>query len=200
MTFDPTRPATPEPYAPAAPEPSAVPTAPVVASSPGMAPAPAKRKGSGGGWLNAVLVIAAAVAIGGVAFAAGRTTAPTAAVNAPGPGNLGGGAGFPTGSFAPGGFARGGLGGGGLTVRGTVESVDGDTLTIKMASGQTVEVKTGESTTYNTQAPASASDVQAGTTVQVQLEFDGTAGAGRSGASAAPAGALGTAGSVTVIP
>ena len=117
----------------------------------------------------------------------------------PGPGNLGGGAGFPTGSFAPGGFARGGLGGGGLTVRGTVESVDGDTLTIKMASGQTVEVETGESTTYNTQAPASASDVKPGTTVQVQLA-DGTAGAGRPGASAAPTGPVGTAGSVTVIP
>jgi hypothetical protein len=107
------------------------------------------------------------------------------------------------GQLSPG--ANGGPGrGGGLgvrvTVRGTVESVDGDTLTIKMASGQTVEVTTGESTTYNTQAPASASDVQAGTTVQIQLEFDGTAGAGRPGASAAPAGPLGTAGSVTVIP
>jgi hypothetical protein len=116
-----------------------------------------------------------------------------------------GGAGFPTGSFVPGanggpGFARGGLGGGGLTVRGTVESVDGDTITIKTASGQTIEVETGASTTYNTQAPATAADVQAGTTVQVQLEFNGTAGAGRPGASAAPAGPVGTADSVTVIP
>ena len=57
----------------------------------------------------------------------------------------------------------------GLTIRGTVESVDGDTVTIKTANGQTIEVTTGADTTYNTQAPGSASDVTDGTTVQVQL-------------------------------
>ena len=57
----------------------------------------------------------------------------------------------------------------GLTVRGTVESVDGDTVTIKTANGQTIQVSTGADTTYNTQAPGSASDVTEGTTVQVQL-------------------------------
>ena len=77
------------------------------------------------------------------------------------------------------GFGRGGGFGGGLTVSGTVVSVTGDTLTIKTASGQTVEVTTGASTTYNTQAPASASDVQAGKTVQVQLDFAGGGGGGR---------------------
>jgi hypothetical protein len=217
VTFDPIRPAAPEPFMPAAPEPfmpaapepSAIPTTPVIASPPVMAPPPAvpvaKRKGAGGGWLNVVLVIAAAVAIGGVAFAIGRSTAPASASTGNGLGNFPGGAGFPAGSFAPGtggqpGFGRDGLGGGGLTVRGTVESVDGDSLTIKTASGQTIEVTTGASTTYNTQAPASASDVQAGTTVQVQLEFSGAVGAGRPGASATTTGSVGTAGSVTVIP
>jgi hypothetical protein len=48
--------------------------------------------------------------------------------------------------------------------------------------------------------PATASDVQAGKTVQVQLESIGAGGVGRPGASAAPAGPVGTAGSVTVIP
>ena len=204
---DPIRPETLTPVAPAPAAASAVPTAPV-ASPAGPLPAgtlsqPAKRTRSGGGVLNVVLVIAAAVAIGGVAFAVGRSTAPASAVIGTGRGNLGG-TGFPTGSFAPGangqpGFVRGGLGGAGLTVRGTVESVDGDTLTIKTASGQTIEVTTDPSTTYHTQTPAAASDVQAGATVQVQLDPSGAI-VGRPGASAAPAGPVGTAGSVTVIP
>ena len=87
--------------------------------------------------------------------------------------------------------------GGGLTVQGTVESVDGDTLTIKTANGQTIKVTTGASTTYHTQTDASASDVQAGKTVQVQLDGGFT---GRPNASATTAAPVGTAGSVTVIP
>jgi len=205
MTFEPTRPTTPEPFAPAAPEASAVPTEPVVPASPGViSPAPTARRRSGGGWLNAVLVIAAAVAIGGVAFAIGRGTAPVSA--ATGTGRIfAGNGGVPTGSFEPGanggsGFGRGGFGGGGLTVSGTVESVDGDTLTIKTPSGQTIEVTTGADTTYHTQAPAAAADVTTGASVQVEVQLDGAAGGFRPGASAAPAGPVGTAGSVTVIP
>ena len=107
-------------------------------------------------------------------------------------------------SFAPGasgapGFGRGGFGGGlggGLAIQGTVESVDGDTLTIKTANGQTITVTTGASTTYHTQTDASAADVQAGKTVQVQLDGGFT---GRPNASAAAA-PVGTAGSITVIP
>jgi hypothetical protein len=75
--------------------------------------------------------------------------------------------------------------------------VSGDTLTIKTTTGQTIEVTTGASTTYNTQSPASASDVATGATVQVQLEFGS---ANRPNASAAPGTPVGTAGSVTVIP
>lgn len=211
MTFDPNRPTTPEPFSPAAPEPSgvpgvqSVPTTPVVPSSVGPAPAPivvAKKRGSGGRLLNIVLAAAVAVAIGGVAFAVGRTTAPVSAATAGRGGNFG--ANFPGGSFAPRasgqpGFGRGGGFGGGLTVSGTVVSVAGDTLTIKTASGQTIEVTTGASTTYNTQAPGTASEVQAGKTVQVQLDFAG-GGAGRPNASSAPTGPVGTAGSVTVVP
>jgi hypothetical protein len=97
---------------------------------------------------------------------------------------------------ANGGPGRGGFGGGGLTLRGTVESVNGNTVTIKTASGQTIEVTTGASTTYNTQAPATASDVQAGKTVEVQVD----PGTGRPSPSATTTGPVGTAGSVTVIP
>ena len=214
MTFDPTRPgapqqpytpAPPEPFSPAAPEGSAVPTSPVVASAPVLAtpPASAAKRKSGGGWLNIVLVIAAAVAIGGVAFAVGRSTAPvSAATGANGRGTFGGN--FPNGSFAPRASGQPGLGrggfGGGLSISGTVESVDGTTMTIKTANGQTIQVTTGASTTYHAQTPATASDVKTGSNVEVQLDVNGGAAFGRPGASAAPAGPIGTAGSVTVVP
>jgi hypothetical protein len=219
VTFDPNQPTPREPLIPAAPEPSGVPgipagpgvpTSPVVPSSVGAAPAPivvAKKTGSGGRLLNIVLAAAVAVAIGGVAFAVGRSTAPVSAATGGRGGNFGGV--FPGGSFAPRasgqpGFGRGGGGfggaaGAGLTVSGTVVSVTGDTLTIKTAAGQTIEVTTGTSTTYDTQTPATAADVQAGKTVQVQLTFAG-GGAGRPNASSAPTGPVGTADSVTVVP
>ena len=201
MSFDPNRPAAPEPFAPAAPQPIAVPTSPVVGSTPVTAappPLPVARKASSGGrWLNLILVLAAAVAIGGVAFAVGRTTAPASAV---GNGRTGFG---PGGSFAPRasgapGLGRGGFGGGaGLTVNGTVQSVTADTLTVKTTGGQIIVVTLGASTTYDTQTPASATDVTAGKTVQVQLDFSGQ---GRPTASATTSGPVGTASSVTVVP
>ena len=162
------------PFAPVAPEPTGVPTAPVAATGPVMTPGPAassRKSGSGGRLLNIVLVVAAAVAIGGVAFAVGRNTAPVSASTGTGRGNGTFGGAFPGRSFTPGasgapGFGRGGfggaLGGAGLTIQGTVESVDGDTMTIKTANGATIAVTTGSSTTYHTQTAASASDVQTG--------------------------------------
>ena len=140
------------PFAPVAPEPTGVPTAPVAATGPVMTPGPAassRKSGSGGRLLNIVLVVAAAVAIGGVAFAVGRNTAPVSASTGTGRGNGTFGGAFPGRSFTPGasgapGFGRGGfggaLGGAGLTIQGTVESVDGDTMTIKTANGATIAV------------------------------------------------------------
>lgn len=201
MSFEPTTPSRPtEPFAPVEPEPTAVPTAPVASAPVTVAsvPGPARKSSSSGRLLNLVLVIAAAVAIGGVAFAIGRGTAAAAAPT--GNGRVFGGA-FPGGSFVPGAsgaprFGRGGFGGG-LTVQGTVESVDGDTLTIKTANGDTIKVTTGASTTYHTQTDATAADVQTGKTVQVQIDGGFT---GRPNASATTAAPVGTAGSVTVIP
>ncbi len=221
MTFDPTRPTgqqpQPEPFSPAPPEPAnptppsawSAPTGPVLASPPTLATPPVvpatKPRGSGGRWLNLVLAVAAAVAIGGIAFAVGRTTAPVSAA-AGGNGRAGA---FANGSFAPrasgqpGFGGRGGFGGGagaGLSINGTVKSVDGNTLTITTANGQTIEVTTGDSTTYHSQAPATAADVKTGSNVQVQLQFDGNGGGARPNASSAPTGPIGTAGSVTVVP
>jgi hypothetical protein len=185
---------------------TAVPTGPIVPGQTGPVVAGATSTGSSrsrgsGRFLNIVLGVAVAVAIGGVAFAVGRTTAPVSAATGTTPGN--GGVAFPRGSFAPGanggpGFVRGGFGS--PTISGTVESVDGDTITIKTASGQTVKVTTGASTTYHTQAPADASAVTPGSKVDVRVQFDGTGGAVRPSASGAPTGPIGTAGSVTVVP
>ena len=108
------------------------------------------------------------------------------------------GGGFANGSFAPDasgapgfGGGRGGFGGGaaGLTIRGTVQSVSGDTVTIKTANGQVDRGSTGSDTTYNTQAPASATDVTEGKTVAVQVTgLGGGNGGFRPGASGAPSG------------
>ena len=101
----------------------------------------AKRKTS---WLNVLLAAAVLAAIGGVAFAAGRLTAPAAAAGRNG--GFGGG-GFPGGgnvrpgaSGAPGGgsFPGGGFfGAGGVTLEGTVASKTADSV----QSGATVKVQ-----------------------------------------------------------
>ena len=97
MSLDPNRPIVPQPYNPVAPEPmaaSSVPTSPVAPAPVTAAPPPvipAKKKSSGGGrWLNVVLGVAVAVAIAGVAFAVGRTTAPASAATGAGRGGFGG--------------------------------------------------------------------------------------------------------------
>jgi len=119
-----------------------------------------------------VLGVAVVVAIGGVAFAAGRVTAPAAATARAGR-TAGTGQGFqggPTGSFDPA-AGQGGAGGFGnreLTLIGTVASVDGSTMTLTTQGGQTVTIDLSQ-TTYHAQAPASASDVTTGATVQVSV-------------------------------
>jgi hypothetical protein len=201
--------------------PAAQPVAYQAESQPVQAVAPAPKRRSSGRWLNGVLAIAAAVAIAGVAFAVGRGTASAsttgnqnrtgAITNGNGNGN-----GRPFGSFAPGGNGgagfRGGFGGAaaGLTITGTVESVDGNTITIKTTNGQSITLNTSTDTSYHAQAPANASDVTTGKTVQVQVGLNGGFG-GRGGgngnggtngptASGAPAGPIGTADSITVVP
>ena len=113
---------------------------------------------------------------------------------------------FPTGSGAPGFGGNGGFGGrnGGPTISGTVASIDGSTMTVTTAAGQTIEVTLDSSTTYSTNSPATQSDVKTGSTVQVRVAFSGNGGFGNGGnggnGGAAPSGPLGTANSVTVVP
>jgi hypothetical protein len=170
------------------------------ASAPSPAPIAVPRK-KGGNLTNILLVVAAAIAIGGIAFAVGRTTAPTAAAGGFRGGNgqfLGGQGVTPNGSFAPGQGGPGGFGGDrALTISGTVKSIDGTTMTITTANGNETTIDIS-GTTYHSQAPATAADVKPGATVAVEVTgFGGFRGgpdaSGAPDANGAPdAGGTGT--------
>jgi hypothetical protein len=151
----------------------------------------------GGGWLNIVLVVALALAVGGVAFSIGRSTAPASTLTGMRPGMVVG----PQGSFAPGaGGANGAgpgavLGAGGLTIDGVVTSVDAGTMTITLDSGDTVTVTLDDTTTYHSAVEASSEDVAVGDDVAVRVAGGGRFGLGPN-ASAAPSL---TASDVTVV-
>lgn len=153
------------------------PTSPVVA--------PKKKSGN---LTNYLLIGAAFIAIGGIAFAGGRATAPTPAAT-----GFRGAPGGPGGSFDPNALPGGGLGGGGLggnaslTISGTVKSVDGTTMTITTAAGTDTVIDTSAST-FHAQSAATAEEVTAGATVSVAISGLGfRPGAGGPGASDAPA-------------
>jgi hypothetical protein len=193
------QPVIPEPVVPAAPRP--------------MAP----RSTSSSRLLNVALAVAVLVATAGVAFALGRTTAPASASTA---GRFNGGVGAfgPNASFAPGGndgargeggFAgRGGFGalGGGLSVKGTVESVSADSITIRTQGGQSITIGLDSSTTYHQQSAASASDVQAGKTVILDVSggfrpgINGNGNNNNNGGTSNGGFSLGTASDVTIVP
>jgi hypothetical protein len=193
VTFDPDRPSAPEPLDPA--EPASFPTQPVVSTGPR---APLVKARSSSRALNAVLAFAAVVAIGGIAFAIGRTTAPVAAADPRGafPG------GFPNGSFAPdasgipGGFPGGGLGRG-AALTGTVESLTPDLLTITTDTGETIQISLDTDTGYHAKSDATSADVEVGSTVDVEVDFG--AGPGQANASPDPSTVLGPATEVTVV-
>ena len=191
MTMDPTRPvepgrspAGPSPSPAAAPGPAPVaapsptPSAPSLAPAAPMAPvapvvAVAPRAKSSG-VLNLLLVGAALLAIGGVAFAAGRSTAPASAF--PGVGDFTQGPIVRTeGSFAPGaGGPRGFVSDGGLAIDGTVTSVDADSITLTLENGDEMTFALDGDTTYHEATDAAATDVVVGDDVSVRID-----GAGR---------------------
>lgn len=151
--------------------------------------APVARGAPRVSWFNLALGVALAVAIGGVAFAVGRSTATVAF-----PGNL------PGAAPGAGGFQRFGAGGS-LSLRGTVQAIDADSLTLRTESGATIEVSLDGDTRYHQQTSASADDVRTGREVIVQLDVGVRAGGGvNPAASPGPAGPIGTAADVTVVP
>lgn len=179
-----------QPFIPAPPEPEpgavateAVVGAPVTAAGApaGAAPAGTTRP-RGAAWVNIALAVAIAVAIGGIGFAAGRMTAPASTAGA-GNGNGGrvfGNGTIPGNGYFPGGFpgdgnngaARGFFGNGGGSIEGTVESMSGDTLTLKLADGSTIQVSLSGATTYHSQAAAASSDVKTGGKVIVRIQLE----------------------------
>jgi hypothetical protein len=118
------------------------------------------------------LALAGVLLVGGGGFALGRVTAPSRAFAGFRGGT--GGNGFPGFGGGVGGAGGGGFGGrGGL--QGTVESISGDTMTLKTANGSIVTVTVSSSTTYVKQVAAQASDITQGATVRIGVSF--TAGA-----------------------
>jgi hypothetical protein len=163
-----------------------------------------KPRSSSSRAINLVLGLAVVIAIGGVAFAVGRGTAPVSA--AAGPGGFRNGP-LPSGAIVNGGGPGGFVGGAaGLSIEGTVTAVDADSVTIETSAGTTIELSIDGSTEYHQQAAADASDVTTGSTVVVQVDgFTGRGGPqGGPNASAAPSQAAGsttgTATDITVVP
>ena len=226
--FAPSRPGLPDssstpPLPPLGASPAATPGGPVGSPFGGgpaplptsaVAPLTVKRRSSAALLVNVLLGVALVVAVGGVAFAAGRATAPassgTGRTNFGNGGNGGNGPVFgepgfePNASGAPG---RGtfGAGGGAVSLQGTVTAVSADSITLQLASGQTITIPIDAQTTYHSRSAATAADVKAGSTVQVQLNGgrfgNGGQGGGGAAASAAPGGATpGSASSVTLVP
>lgn len=171
---------------------------------------PARSNGRAGAG-TIVLAVGLIVAVGGVAFAVGRVTAPAApaaATTRSAGGAYGGPLGVngqPTGSFVPGadGFRAFGGAVGGLT--GTVAAITADTLTIQVGgtSGRTIEIPLSSSTAFHAETPATAADVSVGAEVTVRTERtatqSGQQGGQGPGAGGPPDLTIGTATDVTIV-
>jgi hypothetical protein len=163
---------------PAFPPPPAFPPASAFVAPP--IPRARRRLGVSTGLL---LALAGVVATAGVAFAAGRLTAPSRAAAAFDNRGFGAGAGTNgSNGGAPG--ANGGFRGsfGGVGIRGTVTAVADGTITIRLANGQEVEVQTDAATTYHRQVSAGATDVANGSSVIVGVQPGSGGLFGRGGA------------------
>ena len=150
--------------------------------------------------VTVLLAVSALVAVGGIGFAVGHVATPggtdTTGQNGNGgqfgpnasgiPGNLG--------SFRPDG--NGGFGSGAASISGTLVSVSADSFTVKLASGETVTIATGSSTTYHSQTSGANTDLATGETVTVQTS-SGSAGSNASASSSPGTGAR-TATDVTI--
>jgi hypothetical protein len=159
---------------------------------------------------NLLLGLAVVVAIGGIAFAAGRFTAPVAAAGSNGgtgrqfTGNGGLQGGFGNGNGGAGGFPGGGFLRGSAVLDGTIVAVTADSLTLRLgdgANGQGIEIKIPltSSTAVHTQANASIDDLVTGQTVLVQLGTATSAASPAPVASGEPRGVQAPATDVTIV-
>ena len=159
--------------------------APTNAANPAPIPGPVpvvtvNARPRSGRLLNLLLIGAAIVAIGGVAFAVGRATAPASTLPRFGAFTNGGTGVRPDGSFTPSAGGPGFFGrDGGLSLDGTVKAVSADTLTLTLADGREMTFKLDGTTTYQQATPATATDVAVGDSVSVKIAGIGrAAGAG----------------------
>jgi hypothetical protein len=187
------------PAPPANPVPFTPPTS--FAPAPLVAKTVAKNRASTG---TALLLVGALVAIGGVAFAVGRVTAPAAATT-PAAGGFGG-AGRGTGEGGTGGFGGaggaggfgGGRGGAGVNITGTVVSIDGSSIQLKLANGTTETLNLASTVTYRDSTTGTAADVAPGATVQISLALGAGAGGPTASGQPRPSGGFGGLGNATV--
>jgi hypothetical protein len=170
-------------------------TDPTTASAPFVQPARRRPKAAVG------LVLATLIAVGGVAFAAGRVTAGVGTAGRAFAGFNRNGAGSGAGAAGPAG--RGDLGpgqgrvaGASINVEGTVSAVSGDSLTLTTGSGQTMQLRLAGDTAYYRRDLAAASDIADGDTVQVQIA---RGAGGRPVAAGSASGATAAAESVTLV-
>jgi len=161
-SYDPaTRPGAAPPPGAASVRPGAAPVTPGVLPLASVIAKPASSSGRG---TSLLLLLAGAIAIGGLAFAGGRLTAPAATTTGrSGTGQLPGGQ-LPGGQ----GFAGRGDGfGGGISLSGTVSAVSADAITVELASGTSITIPLDDKTAYHAATAATAGDVTVGSQVRV---------------------------------
>lgn len=160
--------------------------------------------------LDLLLALAAVVAIGGLAFAAGRMTAPA---GGPIRGAFGANGQDTNRAGGTGGFGGGNRLGGAAAIKGQVVEITAAHLTLKLANGQTVQIALAATTAFHQEATAASGDVATGRTVLVQLAprtptADQSPGAvfapgqgdpGSSGTPGGPGFNLGAATDVTIV-
>jgi Cu/Ag efflux protein CusF len=155
-----------------------LPQVPVDSETPVAAPAAATAPKKG--WVRFVtpaLALVAALVVGGVAgVLIGQSTASasTQRTGFQNRGGFGGGEGFPGGGAgAPSGAPNaGGANGAGAFTAGTIQSVDGDTITVKLQDGSTVKVTTSDSTKVTETTDSSVSKLKSGDEITVIGEKD----------------------------
>jgi hypothetical protein len=127
------------------------------------------------GAVTGLLAIIALAATAGIAFAVGRATAPEAAASAVNdtngnpPAQFNADASFRPDQLGPLDDQLGDVPGLGASIRGEVTAISADSITIKLASGETVTVATASTTTYHARQVVSNADVSTGDTVVVTL-------------------------------
>ena len=182
------------PGGPAAAAPLAAPLA-APASEP-LASVITKPRSSSGRGTSLLMALAAAIAIGGIAFAAGRLTAPVTATTTarlangqlPGSGQLPGDGQIPNDGQA---FPGRTDGFGGVTLTGTVRVVSTDSITLELATGTQVTIPLSSSTTYHSAVVSSVDAVTVGSQVSVTPGARAADPNATADPSASPGGALG---------